>query len=224
MWLPTIVLPSDSTSIAFSVKLPMARLRIVDPSEPGSRSMPMPAGAVLPSISITGVDVHPGWVDPSISTVSTTFGSSATVGVMVQTPLSWPGSVVGMSNSIVSMSADALASSMAARSVHSPGVAVSQAPSPGFASPASPVVLTVATISTTTVSEFENSDVPAYEPAPRSSVAVAVRTSLVAPANDTVNASAPPPVCVTVSAWTRVSPSPKPLGSAPDGLVKNSTR
>ena len=167
----------------------------------------------------------PGWVVPSMTVVSVAAGR-AEVGATVQIPAAWPGSVAGMANQMVSTGVVAsLASSMAARRVHSGSPSalvapVSHRPSPVEASTASPVELTT-TRSGDGVAE-ENSEVDPRSPPPRSSVAAAVST-VAAEVTVSWNGSAPDPVWVTVAPPSGVSPSPLPLGSAAE-LANSSMR
>ena len=73
---------------------------------------------------------------------------SAVVGEIVHTPALCPGSLVAMLNSIL-LTALAFASWIAASSVHSPGTAVLQNPSPRLMSAPSAVELTVTGTGTT---------------------------------------------------------------------------
>ena len=79
----------------------------------------------------------------------------------------------------------------------------------------------------TAVSAFPNSDVlpKAAHPGPSvHAVAVAVTTSPKPPAKLYAKKRDPPPVCATTVDPAKTCPSPFPLGSAPNGFLKNSTR
>ena len=101
-----------------------------------------------PSTMTTGAAANPGCEVPSIVVVAETAGRSV-AGEMVQTPAACPASAAGMSNQMVSTGVVAsLASSIAARSVHSGAPSalvppVSHWPSPVAASAPSPVELTM---------------------------------------------------------------------------------
>ena len=163
---------------------------------------------------------------PSSTAVADARAGNAVVGVMVQTPASWPASVTGIAKSIAT-APDADASASAARRVHSGSPSafvppVSQTPSPALLSAASPVLLTTG-LTSATVTAGPNSDVAPYDPPPRSSVTVALSTAPTGTATSRVQLWTPVPALVTVHAPTRVWPSPKPDASAPSsGLVNSS--
>ena len=105
-----------------------------------------PPPAPVPLSSTTGVDTYPACVVASNVTASVSVGYSDP-GAIVHTPPEWPDSVAGMEKLMVSAPANALASWIAARSVHcgSPWELlkpVSQSASPGFASLESDVEFT----------------------------------------------------------------------------------
>ena len=113
----------------------------------------LPAPAPSPRRSTSGAAVQPGCVWPSIVSWPVMVGKTE-AGVMMQPA---PGQL-GNANAAKSVPGQALASMIAARSVHWPAVLVSHRPSPGLASTPSPLLL-ISQSTTRPLKLVPNSDV-----------------------------------------------------------------